>query len=289
MIICNQCQTKNNPELTNCVKCGSDLLPGESIKDRVGNVIIGIVGGAVAGVIAVFLGSNPAIAESSQICLLTNPAAWFFAALVLPISNLVVALRKTPDYVKYENRAKRHKETESEQAIADLSKALEISPEKEHARILAARAELYTKLGWETEATRDRLKYTYQEGAYADQAGMARMLGADKDAFVSSAVKDERKKLIMEGKIKALGYCRKCGRVVELNEKFLCPEHPSPKPGEVRFVMPDEVEAQRTIIEKDYHLHTQKGTRSKTILLIVIGGLVVLCVVVPLLAAVLSR
>jgi len=248
-----------------------------------------MIGGVVAGIIGFFLGSHPEIAESSQVCLLTNPAAWLFAALVVPISSITLALRKTPEHVKYENRAKRHKESEPEQAVADLSKALEIAPVKEHARILASRAELYTRLGREEEAISDRLKYTYQEGAYADQAGLARMLGADKDAFVSSAIKDERKKLILAGKIKALGYCTKHAAAVELNEKFICPEHPSPKPVAIRFVMPDEVESQRSIIEAEYQQQQQKGRHSKVVILVVIGILLVLCILIPLLASVLSK
>ena len=289
MIICEKCQTKNSPDLKNCTQCGSDLLPGESIKDRIGSVIVGIIGGVVAGLIGFFLGSHPEIAESSQICLLTNPAAWLFAALVVPISSIALALRKTPEHIKYENRAKRHKELEPEQAVADLSKALEIAPAKEHARLLASRAEIYSKLGREEEATRDRLKYTYQEGAYADQGGLARMLGADKDAFVSSAIKDERKKLILAGKIKALGYCIKHGGVVELNEKFLCPEHPKPKPVAIRFVMPDEVESQRPIIETEYQQQYQKSRHSKMVILVVIGILLVLCILIPLLSSALSK
>ena len=289
MIICEKCKTKNEPDAKTCTQCGKDLLPGENIQDRIGNVIVGILGGVISGLIAYFLIAHPEITKSSQICLLTNPAAWLFASFAVPISSIALALRKTPEYIKYENRAKRHVDSEPEQAVADYGKALELSPEKDRARILAARADLYKKLGREEEATRDRLAYTYQEGAFAGQAGLARVLGADKDAFISSAINDERKKLIKEGKIIALGFCAKCGKAVELTERFLCPEHETPKPKEIRFVMPEEVTASKEKIESEVKQQSQKSKRSKVIILAIIGIIVFLCIVIPLIFTVLQK
>ena len=263
MVICAKCKTKNESKAKICKQCGKGLLPGENIQDRIGNVVAGILGGIIAGLIAYFLITHPEITKSSQICLLTNPVAWLFAAFAVPISSVGLALRKTPEYIKYDNRAKRHIDSEPEQAIADYSKALELSPEKDRARILAARADLYKKLDKEEEAARDRLAYTYQEGAYAGQASLARFLGADKDTFVSAAIKDERKKLVSEGRIIALGFCTKCGKVVELTERFLCPEHETPKPKDIQFVMPDEAIAAKPRIERNSNNNIKKDSVQK--------------------------
>lgn len=289
MIICEKCKTKNEPDAKTCTQCGKDLLPGENIQDRIGNVVVGILGGVISGLIAYFLIAHPDITKSSQICLLTNPAAWLFAAFAVPISSIALALRKTPEYIKYENRAKRHVDAEPEQAVADYGKALALSPEKDRARLLAARADLYKKLGRDEEATRDRLAYTYQEGAFTGQAGLARVLGADKDAFISSAINNERKKLVKEGKIIALGFCATCGKVVELTQQFLCPEHDSPKPKDIRFVMPEEVIAIKEKIEKEIKQESIKSKRSKTLILALIGIFIFLCIVIPLIFAVLQK
>jgi len=149
-----------------CNKCGADLLPGDTFKDRIGNTFAGILGGVVAGFVAYLLIAHPEFTESSELCILTQPTAWLFATVAIPISSIALAVKKTLEYLKYQNRAYRHIDKESEQAIADFSKTLELAPEKKHAPILKARGDLYVKLNKEELATKDRLAYTSAEGAF---------------------------------------------------------------------------------------------------------------------------
>lgn len=99
-------------------------------------MVVGIVGALMAGGISYFLITHPEFAEMSEFCLLTSPTPWLFATFAVPISSIALALRKTLTFTKYENRAKRHIEKDAEQALADFSKALELAPEKERARLL---------------------------------------------------------------------------------------------------------------------------------------------------------
>jgi len=49
MIQCPNCETNNPSGRDICEECGAQLLPGEGIGDRLGNLIVGILGGIMAG------------------------------------------------------------------------------------------------------------------------------------------------------------------------------------------------------------------------------------------------
>jgi hypothetical protein len=163
-----------------------------------------------------------------------------------------------------------------EQAISDFSQALELAPEKEKAGLLKERAVLYEKLGMEEEATRDELDYTSAEGAYGGGRGAARFFGADDDAYAAGRGEDDRKAMVAAGRVKALGYCSKCGSVVELNPKLRCPDHKSPKPKAVRFVLPDEVEAAIPEVLNEYTKESRR-TRSIAIIAALVLGVPLIC------------
>ena len=278
MIYCEKCNTKNAGDEKICQKCNADLLSKEGLADRIGNLIVGIVGGALCGLVAYNLFNNPEFAESFTVCP-TNPLTWLIVAIVFPIANIGLALRKTPKYLRYAIRARWHIELDPEQAISDISQALELAPQKERANLLNERANLYKKLGMEEEETRDRLAYTSAEGAYSGGSGLAGIFGADKDAYVSTRAKDERKKMMAEGKIKALGYCLKCVRVVELNEKLRCPQHKSPKPKIMRFVIPADAEKVKPEIEEEYAKKSKKTRRTRATVIVIISVITLLCVI----------
>lgn len=273
MIQCPKCETNNPSGRDICEECEAKLLPGEGIGDRLGNLIVGILGGIMAGVGAWWL-------SESQIevpdCMPVSPVACIFAAIASPIAGLVSALRKTPLYKRYATRARRHIEIDPEQAVADFSQALETAPEKERAGLLKERAVLYEKLGLEKEATRDRLDYTSAEGAYETGRGITQLFGGDSDVYASDRGKEERKELVAAGRAIALGYCSKCGGVVELNPDLGCPDHTSTKPKAVRVVLPDEVEAAIPEVLSEY----TKDRRTRRNILIVLGvviGIPLLC------------
>ncbi|MCK4692934.1 MAG: hypothetical protein KAT23_04855, partial [Anaerolineales bacterium] len=243
------------------------MLPSEGIGDRLGNLIVGILGGIMAGVGAWLL--SEAQIEVPD-CMPVSPVACIFAAIVSPIAGLASALRKTPLYKRYATRARRHIEIDPEQAVADFSQSLETAPEKERAGLLKERAVLYEKLGLEKEATRDRLDYTSAEGAYESGRSITRLFGGDADVYASDRGKEERKELVAAGRAIALGYCSKCGGVVELNPDLRCPDHTSTKPKAVRVVLPDEVEAAIPEVLSEY----TKDRRTRRNILIVVGVLI---------------
>ena len=47
MVHCHKCGTVNPPEREICLRCGTNLLPGEGISDRVGNLIAGVIAAAI--------------------------------------------------------------------------------------------------------------------------------------------------------------------------------------------------------------------------------------------------
>jgi hypothetical protein len=240
MIQCLKCETNNLSTLDTCDACGANLLPGEGVGERIGNVIAGILGGVIAGV-AAYLMIQADIKTPD--CWIISPASCMLAAFALPVMGIASALRKTPLYQRYARRARRHIELDIEQAVTDFSLALESSPGDDKAGLLKERAELYEKLGMQEEALRDRLEYTSSPGAYGAGRGITQFFGGDADTYASGAAKDDRKRMVAEGRVTALGYCPKCSDVVKLNADLRCPDHPSAKPKAVRFVLPGEVEA----------------------------------------------
>lgn len=266
-------------------KMRTDLLPGENIGSRLGSLMVGFVAGAIGLGVGLFLAGHPEIVESSEICLLTNPAAWFFAAIASLITGIASALKKTPVYIRYENRAIRHQEGEPQTSIADFTKALELAPEKYRAKILKSRAALYTKLERDEEATEDQLAYTYSGGAFEDTSSFVKLIGGDKDTYVSSAIKDERKRMLASGKIKAIGFCKACGHAVELNEKLKCALHPKLKLQNITFVTPKDVEATISKVEAKTIAIKKKNRKAMTIILIVIGVVLFICLLSILLAS----
>ncbi len=283
MVICPKCQVSNPPDRTICQNCGSDLLPGETLKDRLATLIIGIIACVIGGLIAYFLIRNPEITESSEICLLSDPIAWAFASVFSLISAIVTTIRKTPEFQKYENRAKRHIDLYPEQAVSDYTKAIELAPAKQKAALIKARAELFMKIGREEESIKDKLEYMTAEGSYDDAASFVRLFGGDKDAYIDQTIKDERKRLISEGKIKGVAFCTKCQRAVELNENLKCPLHPRTKLLKATFVMPADVDQTLQNIDRSAGEEWKKTRKRRLIVWIVIAVLLVVCVLIPIL------
>ena len=287
MIICQKCQTQNPSGEKICINCGKNLLPGESVKERLGTLIIGIVACVVAGTIAYYLIQNPDITESSEICLFSDPAAWMFASVFGLISAIVTTIRKTPEYRKYENRAKRHIELFPEQSLLDYSQAIELAPDKHKGPLIKSRSDLYKDLGKEEESIKDQLAYMESEGAYESSSSFVTILGGDKDTYVDQTIKDERKKLIAEGKIKGVAYCIKCQQAVELNEKLKCPLHSKARLINSTFVLPRELEKTLERVGTSSAEELKKINRRRRIILIVIGVILMICVVFPLLTSLL--
>ncbi len=288
MIICANCKTQNSPETKECQNCGVDLLPGERFKDRLGTFIIGIVGGVIGGFASYFLFTHPEVAESKEFCMLTNPVIWLMVTFVSPISATATALRKTPEFLRYKNRASRHEAEFPDQALKDYSKAIELAPAKEKAPLIKSRSDLYKKMGKEEEAVKDQLEYMSTEGAYESSASFARLVGADKDTFIDQAIQDDRKKLITEGKIKGVGYCLAGAHTVELNDQLKCTLHPKGKIFNPTFVVPEELDKAFLGVEAASAGVVKQTKTRRIILWIVLGLFLVFCILIPGIAAVFS-
>lgn len=284
MITCRKCKFVNPPEAENCEQCGMTLLPGESFSDRLTWFIGGIVGFGISLGMTYFLSKNPELVETSVCCLFTNPMVWLIGVVAFPILGLVSALRKTPIYKRYENRAQRHYELDWEQAVADLSEAISLAPKKYQAGLIKQRAEIFKTHGREQDYLRDRLTYMESEGAYEGQANLAQTFRFDSDSFVASVRNTERGQLIASGKIKAVGFCKKCQGSVELNEKSKCSIHPRIKPIFVAYVLPENLTEALQKAEEEGSKKLKKIKRTRLLVLIILAVIFVACILIPLAA-----
>lgn len=283
MITCRKCDSSNPSEATHCEHCGADLLPGETLKDRLLGFLIGVFGGLLSIGVLYLLMKNPELAETSQCCIFTNPYVWFIGIFFFPISALVNALRKTPLHKRYENRANFHRTKDPEQSLADYTEAINLAPPKKKAELLKQRAELYKTLGREEDFLEDRLTYMDSEGAYEGQANLAQTFKLDSDQFVAGARDSERKNLLAEGKIKAVGFCKQCQQAVELNEKSRCPIHPKKKPIAVKYSLPKDFEVKFAEVASEGAEQFKKTRRTRKIVLIVLLVLILFACVIPML------
>jgi len=283
MVICRKCKANNPPEADRCEQCGANLLPGESLGERALWLVGGIIGTGLSAGMLYLLSTNPESIETSEFCLFTNPVVWMIGIFVFPISGLVSALRKTPLYKRYENRAKRHINLDWEQALTDFSKAIELAPKKVQASLLKQRADVYKAHGMEDDYLTDRLEYMESEGAYQGQADFAQVFKLDSDQFITSARDSERKRLVAEGKIHAVGFCKKCRQAVTLNAKIRCPDHPKSKPLATRFTLPKDLELVTQEVETKGAKTFAKQRTIRIVLLVTVLAMLVFCIAIPLL------
>jgi hypothetical protein len=287
VISCHKCKQSNPAEAKLCQNCGADLLPGESISGRLILLISGIFGGLFSVGMIYVLANYPDIADSS--CMFTNPVIWYISSVLLPIIGIVSSLRKTQVYQRYELRAKRHIATDPEQAVRDLSTALDLAPEKEKAALLKQRAEIYKTLGREEDEAEDRLAYLESEGAYKNQAGLAQVLGGDTDVFIAGQKDSERRQLVKDGKIDAVGYCPLCQKAVILNQQIRCDLHPNKKPLAINYALHKNRDATLLQVEEQGLKQFKRKKKKRMIFLIILAVIFILCVVVPIISNLFPR
>ena len=118
-------------------------------------------------------------------------------------------------------------------------------------------------MGMEEASARDLLAYSAADGAYEHEtgAGLMKAIGGDAlEGYVQATRKAERKRLVKEGKAGAVGYCRSCGEVVELDSDLRCSISRShPKPGRVTFAVSGEIEQAREAVIAEL----EKGRRGR--------------------------
>jgi hypothetical protein len=239
-IHCHKCKLENPPTALRCQNCGANLLPAEGIGQRLASFV-----GLLAG--SVFLGylfyrfyiQLPGSAPDIILC---NVGALAGGAIASFVMAFVLLLRKTPPYVKYENRAKRHVSLNAWQALDDFNRAMDLAEDKEQGNLIKQRVEVYKKLGLTEEAERDYLALATSPGAYKGAGEwIAALTGADAETISSGVSSSQNAILLQSGKAKAVGYCEQCGDAVVLNNDLRCQTHPKKKVKEVEFVIPSDV------------------------------------------------
>jgi ribosomal protein L40E len=151
-IHCQKCKHENAPGAKKCSQCGTDLLPGAGIGQR-----LGVLGSslflAVISFFAAFLffKYNAEWGGKDLIFLLGLIG---FGVLLFGF-GILWSLRKTPLHERYEIRAKRHVSLNPQQAIADYGAAINSAPKPLAFDYLLERAKLSEKQGMTMEARTD--------------------------------------------------------------------------------------------------------------------------------------
>ena len=130
------------------------------------------------------------------------------------------------EYEKYLKRAERHVESVPQQAVADLTRALELAPEKRKAGILRQRAKIYVELGQKEEALGDLSAYAASPQAHKGAQLLSDIVGVELEQTAAIPTEMEigalQKELALEGVLQGVGTCRRCKDAVELDEPILC-------------------------------------------------------------------
>jgi tetratricopeptide (TPR) repeat protein len=138
MIHCQKCKHENAPSALKCRQCGTNLLPGTGVGERLG--ILGcsiiIAGISLALVFLVFI--------KTDIKLMLGVI--LFGVLMLGF-GFFWSISKMPLYERYEARAKRHVSLDPQQAIADYTSAIDLTPKVKAIDFLRERAKLYQNQG----------------------------------------------------------------------------------------------------------------------------------------------
>ena len=144
-IQCHACDSHNLSSASHCTECQSDLLPGKSLRRRLASGIIGIAGLSIVAFLLRYISEAPGLI----VFLSTFPG-------LLALACFKLALGPTPLTDKYWHRAMRHMERCPDQAILDLTKALEASPNDIVRReMLERRGDAFVRLDRDADALAD--------------------------------------------------------------------------------------------------------------------------------------
>ena len=270
MVICPRCQAQNPPDRVTCSQCRAKLLPGRGILERIGSLVAGVVGAAFFVGLA-WLFAQMEMAESLPPCC-ASPLYLGLAALGCLAGGLALAFGRTPEHEKYVKRAQRHVEAAPEQALADLTRALELAPEKEQADILKQRGELYSKLGRKEETLADLAAYAASPHAHKGAKAVSKIIGVELEEAAGAispteiSIQGLRRELVQEGALKAVGYCKRCKDAVELDENQRC-SRCGGRVKEARFVKPQESEAELAKLRKE-----AAARRTRRLIWLTVGG-----------------
>ena len=144
-ITCQKCNHENAPAAAKCAQCGKKLLPGVTAGER----FLGFIGTTILSVLiigGVFLYYRY-MAEGGFRDVVYLPILVGLGAFVFFL-GLILSLRKTPLYERYETRAKHHVSLNPLQAIADYSAAIYGAPQPRHWITCLKEANCIKGWGW---------------------------------------------------------------------------------------------------------------------------------------------
>jgi len=254
MIHCPKCKAENPPSVDRCQRCNTRLLPSEGVGTRLSNFVMFMIIAAVFGYMLYrWYIADPGSAPNIEFLdWLINPITLSLVAFLALITGLTMLLRRTPEYVKYSERAKRHEVLNPWQALNDLERSMDSAPDKEQGSLLKRRGQIYEKVGMKVEAARDFLTLATALDRFKGEADAAKLLaGADADVYARGRRSAEISSILKAGTAIAVGYCSKCGSVVVLDIEQHCPLHPKVKGREIEYVIPaDELAGKLKVMQK---------------------------------------
>ena len=265
-IQCQRCKTENPPNFERCGNCDANLLPAEGVGQRLGTFIGLLLAAGFLGFLfyLLFIRNTGTVPDIP----IFGPVAIGGGAILALLTAFILPFRKTPLYVKYENRARRHMDLNPLQALNDLTAALDITPEKEQNRLLKQRARLFEKVGSAEDAARDYLVLATSSRAYKGEGEWATAFtGADADKVSGSLRSSQITTILKSGKAIAVGYCPRCDAVVKLDSDTRCQIHPKIKGREVQYVIPaDEFAGNLAVLQKLEHSHPRLSSQITNLL-----------------------
>ncbi len=239
-IHCHRCKAENPSSVERCQQCDAKLLPAEGVRARLTTFFSALIAAGFLGyLLYYFYIQNPGSAPDIPFL---NPVVLGIATFLALITALTAPLRRTPEYVKYLNRANRHILLNPWQSLDDLDHAMYVAPEKEQGKLLKQRAKLYEKVGFAEDAARDFLVLATSPNAVKGEADFIHMFtGIDSDAYQVGRRSGQIATILEFGKAKAVGYCSQCNLVVGLDKEQRCLIHPKTKGREVEVVIPADL------------------------------------------------
>jgi len=249
MVTCSQCQTRNPPEREACQKCGADLLPPPGTSKR----MWGIIKAALAGLFIIAIGITPLILwrDIASVAVSQGFAVLLLlAGGVVGVRGLIRAIEPAPIHSRYLERAARHVEIDSAQAMTDFVHGVMLAPAKVRQNISQSLPTKLKNLVVFSEKSLVSATSGYQspEGVrkiiYASYTIWGRLSETMPEFRKSSSTNWQagvesskahirRKKTLAElsrvfndlagaGLVKKLGYCPKCRVVVTCDESGHC-------------------------------------------------------------------
>lgn len=151
-IHCQKCKHENAPGAEKCSQCGTNLLPGAGMRQRLGVLGTCWIAAVICFAIAFWLLKyKPEFGVSD---LILSGVLIGLGVLSFGV-GILLSLRKVPLHERYEIRAKRHVSLNPWQAIIDYGSAISSAPQTQAFDYLLERGKLFQMLAMRMEAMTD--------------------------------------------------------------------------------------------------------------------------------------